>query len=92
MEIRRLHASLTQGVLGAGAMLALASALHAAEPVYFDVARGSHPHDVAAAPNAHAGRRRVAVQKHRSRERSLVCGRDRRHCVLLGIQSHGRVR
>ena len=32
-------------------LLAFSSAL-AAEPVYFDVARGSHPHDVAAAPAA----------------------------------------
>ena len=32
------------------AFLALAFPAGAAEPVYFDVARGSHPHDVAAAP------------------------------------------
>jgi virginiamycin B lyase len=32
------------------AMGILASPLRAADPVYFDVARGSHPHDVAAAP------------------------------------------
>jgi virginiamycin B lyase len=31
---------------------ALACPLRAAEPVYFDVTRGSHPHDVAAAPAA----------------------------------------
>jgi len=32
------------------AFLALAFPASAAEPVYYDVARGSHPHDVAAAP------------------------------------------
>ena len=36
--------------IAATAMLALAHSLWAADAVYFDVARGSHPHDVAAAP------------------------------------------
>ncbi|HSD78464.1 MAG TPA: hypothetical protein VLA98_13715 [Solirubrobacteraceae bacterium] len=36
--------------LAASALLLIACAAHAAEPVYFDVARGSHPHDVAPAP------------------------------------------
>ncbi len=38
------------GSCGVLAVLAIAALAHAAEPVYFDVARGSHPHDVAAAP------------------------------------------
>ena len=47
---RRMHPGL-EGVLAAGAHRCdCHRALHAAEPVYFDVARGSHPHDVAAAP------------------------------------------
>jgi virginiamycin B lyase len=36
----------------AAALFAFALAAAAAEPAYFDVARGSHPHDVAAAPAA----------------------------------------
>ena len=40
------------GALAAASMLALSLPLVAAEPRYFDVARGSHPHDVAAAPTA----------------------------------------
>ncbi len=36
----------------AAALFAFALAAAAAEPVYFDVARGAHPHDVAAAPAA----------------------------------------
>ena len=47
----RSHSILVRGSLAAAAMLALASPLCAAEAVYFEVTRGSHPHDVAAAPS-----------------------------------------
>jgi virginiamycin B lyase len=42
---------LARAALVAVALVALSRPLQAAEPVYFDVARGSHPHDVAAAPS-----------------------------------------
>ena len=44
------HATPVTRALALSAFLALAFPASAAEPVYFDVARGSHPHDVAAAP------------------------------------------
>jgi len=50
MNVSRPHLSLVSGVVAAGVALVFASALHAVEPVYFDVSRGSHPHDVAATP------------------------------------------
>ena len=50
MPIAQSPSSIACRILFAGSMLVFPSALVAAEPVYFDVARGSHPHDVAAAP------------------------------------------
>lgn len=50
MNLSRSPASLIASLLAAGVVLGFSSALHAGEPTYFDVARGSHPHDVAAAP------------------------------------------
>ncbi len=46
------HSICVRGSLVATIAFALAGPLRAAEPVYFDVTRGSHPHDVAAAPAA----------------------------------------
>ena len=46
----RRHATPVTCALALSAFVALAGPSRAAEPVYFDVARGSHPHDVAAAP------------------------------------------
>ena len=50
MNTPRSNKSLVKSVIAAGVVVGLSSALHAAEPAYFDVAPGSHPHDVAAAP------------------------------------------
>jgi virginiamycin B lyase len=50
MNVSCPHLSLVSGLVAAGAALAFSSALHAVEPVYFNVSRGSHPHDVAATP------------------------------------------
>jgi virginiamycin B lyase len=50
MNMPRRYGTLVEGALAAALIVGFSSALHAAEPVYFDVARGSHPHDVAASP------------------------------------------
>ena len=50
MNLPHLRSSWIRSALATAALLAATFPLRAAEPVYFDVARGSHPHDVAAAP------------------------------------------